>query len=75
MKTETRAIKKFGRRLRELRQSKHWSQEYLAAELDVDRSYISGLELGSRNPTLKTIARISSIFRLSIAEFMAGAQI
>jgi len=37
-----------------------WSQETLAESVGVDRTYISDLERGMRNPSLKTLAKIAS---------------
>lgn len=45
----------FGQRVRELRKSRGWSQEDLAAQCGLDRTYISGIERGVRNPTLGII--------------------
>ena len=45
----------FGRALRKLRLSFGKSQEALAYEAGLDRTYISLLELGRRSPTLDTI--------------------
>ncbi|MBP7863810.1 helix-turn-helix transcriptional regulator [bacterium] len=49
-----------------LRKGKNWSQEYLAGEIGVDRSYISSLERGLRNPTLRTIIEISALFETDL---------
>jgi transcriptional regulator with XRE-family HTH domain len=51
--------KKFGKRLRQLRQEKGWSQEGFAAEARLDRTYVGGIERGERNPSLKNIARFA----------------
>ena len=40
-----------GQNLRRLRLEKGWSQEELAFRSDVDRTYVSGVERGVRNPT------------------------
>jgi transcriptional regulator with XRE-family HTH domain len=63
-----RAIKRFGKQVKTLRLERGWTQEFLADELEVDRSYVSSLERGMRNPTLKTIARIASIFKVTISK-------
>ena len=68
MDTGKLAIRKFGKRVKELRIERHWSQEELAFELDVDRSYVSSLERGQRNPTLKTIARIAKALQTTVSE-------
>jgi len=45
----------FGQILREFRDKTKMSQEKLAMECDLDRTYISMLERGLRQPSLKTI--------------------
>ena len=62
-----KTIRRFGKRVHELRRSKGWSQEVLAFQLDQDRSYISSLERGLRNPTLKTIAYIAQALEVPIS--------
>ncbi len=47
--------KAFGRTLRILRKSKGLTQETLAFEAELDRTYVSLLELGLRSPTLDTM--------------------
>ena len=49
----------FGRAVRQCREKLEISQEDLGFEADLDRTYISGIERGVRNPTLKTIRRIA----------------
>lgn len=72
MDTGKKAIRKFGKRVRQARVSCGWSQEELAFELEVDRSYVSSLERGQRNPTLKTIAKVAEAFQLTISELCLG---
>lgn len=45
----------FGRRLMELRKAKGWSQERLALESGLARSYLGGIERGQRNVALYNI--------------------
>lgn len=46
----------FGKHLRYLRRSRvTYSQEEFARYVGLDRTYISGLERGKRNPTLETL--------------------
>jgi transcriptional regulator with XRE-family HTH domain len=54
------ALKGLGERIRQLRIAKNWTQEDLAGECGLDRSYISGLEVGRRNPTYLNLLRIST---------------
>lgn len=49
----------FGERLRQLRQERGWSQEAFAHHPGFDRTYISGMERGRRNPTLDVIIKLA----------------
>ncbi len=49
-----------GRRIRTLRHAQGWSQERLAEEANLDRSYIAGIEVGVRNPSLKALERLAA---------------
>lgn len=44
-----------GRNVRRLRIAAGLSQAQLAERMGVDRAYVSGLELGQRNPTVVTL--------------------
>jgi len=50
---------KFGEILRKIRLSKGYSQQKLAFNSNLDRTYISLLERGLRMPTLETLFKIS----------------
>jgi transcriptional regulator with XRE-family HTH domain len=45
----------FGKAVRLRRHELELSQEELGARCDLDRTYISGIERGERNPTIQTI--------------------
>lgn len=62
----------FGEHLRELRTAKGWaSQEAFAHHIQLDRTYISGLERGVRNPTLDVIVKLAAGLDLKPAELLA----
>lgn len=62
----------FGVRLRDLRQQHGWtSQEAFAHHVGLDRTYISGLERGSRNPTLDVIVKLAHGLDVKPAELLA----
>jgi ribosome-binding protein aMBF1 (putative translation factor) len=48
----------FGRVLREQRETRGISQEDLALNADVDRSFVSQMERGIRQPTLTTLVKL-----------------
>lgn len=51
--------KKFGDRLRDLRKQKGLSQEEVASKSELHRTYISDIERGSRNVSLRNIEKIA----------------
>lgn len=57
--------KKFGDKLRELRKQKDLSQEGLALKSGLHRTYISDIERGSRNLSLKNIDKIAKALGLT----------
>jgi transcriptional regulator with XRE-family HTH domain len=63
---------RFGQRIRELRNARNLSQEALAAECGLDRTYISGIERGKRNVSLRNIEVIARALRVSISELANG---
>lgn len=58
-------IEIFGKVLRELREKNNISQEKLAEYCDLDRTYISLLERGLRQPTITTIFKLAKALNLS----------
>ena len=50
----------FGAALRELRERKGFSQEGLALESGLDRTFVSMLERGLRQPSLETLFSIAT---------------
>jgi transcriptional regulator with XRE-family HTH domain len=59
----------FGKRLRELREAKGMTQEALAHEADLDRTYISSVERGERNISLENIERLALALGVKIKDF------
>lgn len=60
----------FGSRVRELRLACEISQEELAAITELDRTYISGIERGKRNLSLRNILKIASALKVSPSELL-----
>ncbi|MFM6108794.1 MAG: helix-turn-helix domain-containing protein [Sphaerospermopsis kisseleviana] len=61
--------KKFGSKLRQIRQNLKLSQEELALLCNLDRSYIGGVERGERNISLVNIHKIADALNISPKEF------
>jgi len=60
----------FGKVLREQRVLKKLSQEKLAELCDLDRTYISLLERGLRQPTISTLFKIADALDLPPSELV-----
>ena len=60
---------KVGQRIRELRKQLEFSQEALANEAEVDRTYVTDVENGRRNVSLEILERIIGALNVSFAEF------
>ena len=54
----------FGQRLIQLRKMRDWSQERLALESGLARSYVGGVERGQRNIALLNIYRLAEALRV-----------
>jgi transcriptional regulator with XRE-family HTH domain len=46
------------------------SQEKLAAKAGVDRAFLSGIESGSRNPGILTVAKLAKALGVTAAKLM-----
>ena len=57
---------RFGRNVRRLRRAQEISQEKLAEAADLHRTYITSLERGGRNPTIRAAAKIAMALRVPI---------
>ncbi len=59
-----------GLNLKRIRKERSWSQEQLAFESGLHRTYISGIERGARNPTILILARLAETLRVRVDEFV-----
>ena len=65
-------LNRFGDRVRDLRKDCEWSQEDLALECELDRSYVGGIERGERNVALRNIEKIADALGIGISDLMDG---
>jgi transcriptional regulator with XRE-family HTH domain len=57
--------------LRRLRVRRALSQEALAVDAGVDRSYVGRIERGDENPTVETLDRLAKALEVPAAELLA----
>jgi DNA polymerase V len=65
--------KQFGHCLKEARLNKEFTQEELAFEANLDRTYISLLERGLKIPTLSSIHKISLALKISPIQLISNS--
>ncbi|MFH1080086.1 MAG: helix-turn-helix transcriptional regulator [Pseudomonadota bacterium] len=61
----------FGEAIRELRKANQISQEKLAEASNLDRSFISLLECGRKQPSLITIFQLAKALNLSASKILS----
>jgi transcriptional regulator with XRE-family HTH domain len=62
----------FGRRVRELRKERGFSQEELGHRAGVHYTYIGGIERGERNPGLMNIWAIAAALSVTLSELFVA---
>tara|TARA_R110002072_G_C7927600_1_gene531449 strand:- start:1583 stop:1807 length:225 start_codon:yes stop_codon:yes gene_type:complete len=72
--SEGKIRKIFGSNVRKERLGVGWSQEELAAESGLHRTYIGAIERGERNITLLKIVQIANAVGVDAGAFFEGIQ-
>jgi transcriptional regulator with XRE-family HTH domain len=67
MSDQADSLRILGERIREARKRREWTQEDLAGESGLDRSYIGGVERGERNLSFAILAEICAALGCDIA--------
>ena len=70
MKTNSKILNRVGARIRELRCKKGLSQEALAHNADLHRTYIGMVERAEKNITLLSLEKISKALQVSVCELL-----
>ena len=64
-----------GQAMRERRIAIGVSQELLGEFCALDRTYISGIERGVRNPTIDSLSRIAEALECNLSELISSAEL
>jgi len=67
--------KALGLALREIRQARKLSQEELAFQCNLDRTYISLIERGIRSPTVRTVVKLAEVLKVSPSEIIRRMEV
>lgn len=68
-------LKRFGERVRALREQIRLSQEALAAKAGIHRTYMGGVERGERNISLKNIVRLAAALGVHPRDLFDGPKV
>lgn len=72
-RTQARRLRAFGSVVREARLRRGLSQERLGLRCGLDRTYVSGIERGVRNPTLTVVHRLAQGLGTTASTLLADA--
>jgi transcriptional regulator with XRE-family HTH domain len=64
-----------GDNVRQIRKERGWSQEDLAFESGLDRTYISGVERGVRNPTVLVLHELAQALKVPAPRLLAVPEV
>jgi transcriptional regulator with XRE-family HTH domain len=68
MKEKSQNLIKLGKKIQGLRQKKGFSQEGFAMEVELDRSYMGGIERGERNVSALNLIKIAKALKVDVGE-------
>ena len=60
--------------LRRMRHERGWSQEEFADRAGIHRTYVSDLERGARNPTIRIVARLAKVLEVPAGSLLDPAE-
>ncbi len=63
-------LEDIGRNISQLRKSQKLSQEDLSRMAEIDRSYLSEIENGHKNPSVRTIIKISRALNVGVDDII-----
>ena len=74
MPKRDKSLTEFGRNVSRLRDKAGFSQDKLAEKADLDRTYLSGIERGVRNPGIKIVIRIARALGVTVDQLCKGVE-
>ena len=68
------ASQQFGQTVKALRKNRQFTQEDRSEKSDIGVQYISRIENGSANPTLKIISALATAFEVALPDLFSGLE-
>ena len=69
MRTQAERV---GKRIKDLREAKGWTQVLLAFKVDTYQPWLSRIEAGQVMPTTSQSMRLARVFRITLDELLEG---
>lgn len=73
-KVDDDLLERLGRRIRDLRAERGWSQEQFADVCGVHRTYMGHLERGEKNMSFSSIVRVANALDVRLSDLFAGLE-
>jgi len=70
MEDATSVRKNLGKRVRSLREKRKWSQEELAHQSGLARSFTGAIERGEKDLRITTLVKLANTFRISVVHLL-----
>jgi transcriptional regulator with XRE-family HTH domain len=70
MQDATTVRKQIGRRVRKLREARKWSQEELAHQSGLARSFTGAIERGEKDLRLTTLVKLANTFKIPASHLL-----
>lgn len=75
MQVRDKTLVAFGRNVARIRDERGYSQDKLAEKADLDRTYLSGIERGVRNPGIKVVIRVARALGVTVDQLCKGVDL
>jgi transcriptional regulator with XRE-family HTH domain len=74
MSLEKHMGERFGAAVRRLREARGWSQEHLAGQAELNRSYMGEIERATAMPSLATAAKLAQALEVPLSHLIAHCE-
>lgn len=68
VRLKNKILKNLGIKIKELRNNKGLTQEELAVKANIDTSYVGGIEIGRRSPSIYCLYNIATALNVSLSD-------
>lgn len=66
---EQKTREKVGKKVQKLRKQLHFSQEELAAKVNISRTHMGHIEQGRKSPSFKVLDKLAKVLKVNVSDF------